>query len=121
MQRLLVLAARFTLGACLLLTLLGAFAPPSSGIGFLPWDKANHFVAFFAITCAAVVAFPRLGLVWIAGGVSALGAGVELGQALPFIARDCDVWDWVADDIAVLAVIGVLVAGAIRRGASGPS
>jgi hypothetical protein len=110
------LAARLVLVVVALLTAAFAFAPPSSGAHLFPWDKADHFCAFFAITTAAVVAFPRASLLVIAAAVSAAGAGIELIQALPFVARDCDVMDWMAENAAIAAVFGVIFAADIRRG-----
>jgi hypothetical protein len=111
----LVQGARVMLVVCVLVTVAFAFAPPSTGAHILPWDKADHFCAFFAITTAAVVSFPRTPVLWIAVAASALGAGIELVQALPVVDRDCDVWDWVAENIAIGAVVGVVIAASIRR------
>lgn len=107
--------ARIALVLCIIVTAVFAFAPPSSGAHLFPWDKADHFCAFFAITTAAVVAFPRAPLIWIAAGASAFGGGIELIQALPMVGRDCDLWDWIAENVAIAAVVGVVVAGLIRR------
>ena len=52
---------------------------------------------------------------WIAAAVSASGALVELIQGLPFVHRDMDPKDWAADTIAVLAVVGVVIAARVRR------
>ena len=116
MTKTLLTAARAALVGCLLLTAWGAFAPPGVARPHLfPWDKAEHFSAFFALTACAMAAFPRVRLAWIAGGLSACGALVELIQALPFVNRDCDWKDWVADTAAILAVVGVVLAARIRR------
>jgi hypothetical protein len=120
-QNLLVLAARVALAVCLLLTFVGAFGPPGVGPGLFPWDKANHFCAFFAITAAAIVALPRLGLIWIGVGASGIGAAIELLQALPFIRRDCDFWDWTADDAGIAAVLGVVILAGFRQRVSDSS
>ena len=107
---------RAALVGCVLLTAWGAFAPGDQPRPHLfPWDKAEHFSAYFALTACALVAFPRVSLLWIGGLLSASGAAVELIQALPFIHRDCDVKDWVADTVAILAVVGVVIAARVRR------
>ena len=117
LDKTLLASGRITLAACILLTAWGAFAPPEVARPHLfPWDKAEHFAAFFALTACALVAFPKLALGWIGGALSAAGGLVELVQALPFINRDCDVKDWVADTVAILAVLGVVLAARIRRG-----
>ncbi|HEX4199619.1 MAG TPA: hypothetical protein VHZ26_19440 [Caulobacteraceae bacterium] len=79
-----------------------------------PWDKADHFASFFAITTAAIVSFPRQPLWRIALVVSAAGGGIELVQALPIVGRDCDVRDWIADNIAIGAVLGLVLCARAR-------
>ncbi len=115
-NRTFTLLGRLALAGCIALTAWGAFAPPDAARPHLfPWDKAEHFSAFFAMTACALVAFPRLRLAWIAGAMSAAGAAIELIQALPFVHRDGDVKDWIADTLAVGAVVGVVIAARIRR------
>src|ERR1700761_9151525 len=109
-NKVLLAAARLGLVGCALITAAFAFAPPRSGAHLFPWDKADHFSAFFAITTAGIVAFPRVRLVWIALVVSAAGAAIELVQGLSWVGRDCDVWDWVAENVAIGAVMGLVVA-----------
>ena len=116
MPRVLLIAARVALAFCVLLTGWGAFSPAGTVHPHLfPWDKAEHFSAFFALTACALAAFPRVGIAWIGLAVSASGAMVELIQGLPFVHRDMDVKDWVADTIAVLAVVGVVIIARVRR------
>ena len=104
------------LAFCVLLTGWGAFSPAGAVHPHLfAWDKAEHFSAFFALTVCALAAFPRLGIVWIGLAVSGSGALVELIQGLPFVHRDMDVKDWGADTLAVLAVVGVVIAARVRR------
>ena len=116
MNRLLLIAARAALAACALLTGWGAFTPPGrSHLHLFPWDKAEHFSAFFALTACSLVAFPRARLGWIAGVLSGCGALIEVIQGLPFVHRDRDVKDWVADTVAIGAVMGVVLAARLRR------
>ena len=115
MNKFLLDAARLGFIACALVTVAFAFAPARSGAHLFPWDKADHFSAFFAITTAGVVAFPRVRLVWIALVASAAGAAIELIQGLSWVGRDCDVWDWVAENAAIAAVIGLVIASELRR------
>jgi hypothetical protein len=82
-----------------------AVKPPGDGLKLFPWDKAEHFTAFYVLMGIGAAAFPRRPL-WLVGLLlSAFGGLIELVQAIPFVHRDCDVWDWVADSIGVLAVI----------------
>ncbi len=116
MKQPILIAARVALALCALLTAWGAFSPSTSVHPHLfPWDKAEHFSAFFALTACALAAFPRVKIVWIAVALSACGAAVELIQGLPFVHRDMDVKDWVADTLAILAVVGVVIVARVRR------
>ena len=55
-------------------TFYSAVIPPSHAIQLVPWDKAEHFIAFYVLTGLAVCAFPRRGLFAVAGSLSAFGA-----------------------------------------------
>ena len=100
--------AQFVFWAALLFTFVEAVIPPKRAIPLFPWDKAEHFAAFYVLTLLAVAAFPRRTLPMLAIALSAFGASIELVQALPFVNRDCDFWDWVADTIAVGAALAPL-------------
>ena len=108
----------WTARACLLaaigVTLRFAFGPPGAGPPLLPWDKAEHVLAFFTLASLAFVALPRLPVVWVGLGLSLFGAVIEIIQGTPLVHRDCDVWDWVADTVAVLSVMAVLAAARLR-------
>lgn len=98
-----LIALRLVFWCTLLFTFVSAELPPSHAPSLFPWDKAEHFSAFFVLTCLAGAAFPRRPLVIMALALSLFGCVIELVQALPFIHRDCDVWDWVADTIGIAA------------------
>lgn len=119
LQPALIGLARLGLIACAGITAAFAFAPARTGAHLFPWDKADHFAAFFAITAAALVAFPRLPIAWIVVAVSAAGGGIELIQGLPAVGRDCDVWDWMAENAAIAAAIGLLAIAELRRWLAG--
>jgi VanZ family protein len=90
-----------------------AVAPESQlhGLNFIPWDKAEHFIAFFTLTVLAATAFPATPLLRIGALLSAFGALIEVVQGLDFVGRDEDFWDWVADTIAIgSVVVAMLVA-----------
>ncbi|GGY96122.1 VanZ family protein [Novosphingobium colocasiae] len=78
--------------------------PPAVGAR---WDKLNHMAAFFVLTAAARVLWPRrsaLALVLVMIGV---GGAIELLQLwLPF-GRDAEWMDWVADSFATLVGLAV--------------
>ena len=95
-------------------TFVAAVMPPRDAPSLFPWDKAEHFAAFYTLTLLAIAAFPRRNLFIIAVLLSAFGGGIELVQALPMVGRDCDVWDWVADTIAVIAALAPIAAAKWR-------
>lgn len=98
-----LLGAKAAFWGTVLFTFVCAEIPPKYAPHLFPWDKAEHFVAFYVLAFMAAAAFPRLGLTVIVVALSLFGAIIELVQALPFIHRDCDFWDWVADMIAITA------------------
>ena len=97
--------AQFVFWLTLVFTFVEAVMPPRHALPLFPWDKAEHFAAFYILTLMAMTAFPRRSLILIAAALSAFGASVELVQALPIVNRDCDFWDWVADTVAVAAAL----------------
>lgn len=115
-----VALARGVLLICAIVTVGFAFSPPRLGAHLFPWDKADHFAAFFGLMTAALVSFPRSRIIWLAVWVSAAGGLIELVQGLPFVHRDCDVWDWIAENAAIAAVVGVVIAARLRRHAADP-
>lgn len=82
-----------------------AIKPPGGGPGLFPWDKAEHFTAFYVLTAIGAAAYPRRPLWQVGVLLSAFGALIEVVQATPWVHRDADVWDWVADSCGILAVI----------------
>ena len=83
--------------ATLVITFVIAEMPATSAPRLFPWDKAEHFTAFYVLSFLAVAAYPRASLVMIGLWLSLFGSVIELVQALPFVRRDCDILDWVAD------------------------
>ncbi len=116
----LVNLSRLGLVAALALTLFFGLHPggPHSVGGLFPWDKADHFSAFFTLAVLAMAAFPKQPLWRIGVALAILGALIEFIQALPFEHRDCDFWDWVAEMCALAAVYGTVIAARIRRDAA---
>jgi hypothetical protein len=87
--------------AALIFTFYSAVIPPQKAVQFVPWDKAEHFLAFYALTGLCVAAFPRRNLFVVAALLSGFGAFIEFVQGLSIVNRDRDFWDWVADTIAI--------------------
>jgi hypothetical protein len=95
--------------AALIFTFYSAVIPPHKAMQLVPWDKAEHFIAFYALTGLGAAAFPRRHLFWIAAFLSGFGALIELVQGLPVVHRDRDFWDWVADSIAICAALAPML------------
>ena len=101
--------AKIAFFAALLFTFYSAVIPPAHALQLVPWDKAEHFIAFYALTGLAAAAFPKRNLIIIAVLLSVFGAFIEFVQGLPMVHRDRDVWDWVADTIAIVAALSPML------------
>lgn len=87
-----------------------AFKPSGGPEAGLPWDKANHALAFAVLTAVSALGWPRLGLRRLAVIMLLGGIVIELIQGLPVIGRDADVWDVAADMAGFgLGGLGVLM------------
>jgi hypothetical protein len=95
--------------AALIFTFYSAVIPPAHALQLVPWDKAEHFIAFYALTGLGVAAFPRSRLWVIAVLLSAFGALIEIVQGLPIVHRDRDFWDWMADTLAIIAALSPML------------
>ncbi len=76
------------------------------------WDKAEHFVAYFLLAAllggALMLTFPRRRKIplWVLLIGFVYGAVDELLQ--PFVHRDAEILDWVADATGVWAAVLIL-------------
>jgi hypothetical protein len=95
--------------AALIFTFYSAVIPPAQAVQLAPWDKAEHFMAFYALAGLGAAAFPKLPLWVIALLLSAFGALIEFVQGLDIVHRDMDFWDWVADTLAIGAALAPLL------------
>ncbi|MBF9150703.1 hypothetical protein [Novosphingobium jiangmenense] len=98
--------ARFTFWPALAFALVMAVLPkpPSLPIDDLG-DKFAHMLAFFTLSLLAGVGWPKASLVRAALWLSLIGAGIEVVQMIPFLHRDSDWRDWVADSAAILVAL----------------
>jgi len=117
---LLVRLAQAVFVAAVIFTFYSAVIPPKHAVQLVPWDKAEHFIAFYSLTGLGVAAFPRRRL-WVIGILlSGLGALIEFVQGLSVVHRDRDFWDWVADTIAIMAALSPMLLvwwrGLVRSG-----
>jgi hypothetical protein len=95
--------------AAVIFTFYSAVIPPRHAVQLVPWDKAEHFIAFYALTGLGAAAFPMRRLWVIAVLLSAFGALIEIVQGLPIVHRDRDFWDWVADTVAIIAALSPML------------
>lgn len=83
--------------------------PPTLPIDDLG-DKFQHMLAFFTLSLLAGLGWPRASLARAALWLSLIGAGIEVVQLIPFLHRDSDWRDWVADSIAIVAALVPVIA-----------
>jgi hypothetical protein len=121
--------AKLAFFAALVFTFYSAVIPPQHALQLVPWDKAEHFIAFYGLTGLAAAAFPRRNLIVIAAMLSGFGALIEFVQGLAVVHRDRDFWDWVADTLAIIAALAPMllvwwrdlaISGAAAPGATVP-
>lgn len=115
----LVRLAKLAFFSALIFTFYSAVIPPQHALQLVPWDKAEHFIAFYGLTGLAVAAFPRYPILVIAVLLSGFGALIEYVQGLPMVHRDRDFWDWVADTVAIAAALSPMILVWWRRQARG--
>lgn len=92
---------------CFTLTMALLPKPPKLPIDQMG-DKFEHILAFAVLGALARIAFGRASDRLILERMSFAGALIELFQSIPALHRDCDWRDWVADTLAVAAVLLVL-------------
>ena len=79
-----------------------ALLPDNDGqIHMTDIDKVDHIIAFGTLSVLAVLALPKTSSLWIGAALVMLGGAIELIQGLPIVHRDCSVWDWLADTVAI--------------------
>jgi VanZ family protein len=88
--------------ANMLFTYVSAMLPGDIAPTLGSTDKVDHITAFLTLSLLARLAYPRQPL-WVMGlALSFFGAFIEFSQAIPFLHRDANVMDWVADTAAVI-------------------
>lgn len=106
---------RGTFRVALLFVFIGAEIPGEAVPQIALWDKAEHFICFYALAVLGAATYPRRSLLIIGFWLSAFGALIEVVQAIPALHRDCDFWDWVADTVAIAAALGPVGLGRLRE------
>lgn len=93
-------------------TLVMATLPKPLPIPLDPSDKLLHMTAFVALSSLGVLAYPATLLTMLLG-LCLFGGVIELVQSIPGLNRDASLADWMADAVAVAAVL--LPVALIRR------
>ena len=70
-----------------------------------PNDKLQHITAFATLSLLASFAYPATPLLILLVRLSLFGAFIEVVQAIPFLHRDSDILDWLADTGAIILVL----------------
>ncbi|MEM9938468.1 MAG: hypothetical protein AAF768_06440 [Pseudomonadota bacterium] len=102
--------ARLAFVALLVLITVLAFVSndeTSAVMDLVPWDKAQHFIAYYVLGGVALVAFPRLPAVVLLLLLFTQSALVEAAQ--PYFARDRDIWDLVANSAGLIGIYAPVV------------
>jgi hypothetical protein len=98
------LAVLFWLALVVTLVMALLPRPPVAALGLN--DKLQHMAAFAVLSLLAWLAFPRQRLRVLFLALAAIGGLIEILQMIPALHRDADVKDWIADCIAIAAVLG---------------
>jgi hypothetical protein len=115
MRRLVLVTARALLVAAFAATVWYGLYPGQEHPSVLPWDKAEHFLAFAALTVTLAMAFPRIPMPWLVGGLILACGVLEAAQALPIVARDAELSDWLTGVLAVVCVAAPLALLRVRE------
>ncbi|WP_224600667.1 hypothetical protein [Mesorhizobium sp. ESP-6-4] len=107
----------FALVGIVLLALLPGGILDMLGMGFtFSHDKLNHAVAFTTLGVLGGLGWPKQKLRLVVF-VLFVGAAIEVLQATPLVARDMDMFDWIADFAG--AICGLAIAAWTNRIAGG--
>ena len=111
-----VTLARVLLAVALVLTCVLAVVPHEPSILNRLVDKEQHALAFGVLALLAAIAYPQASLSRTGERLSLLGAVIEVVQAMPQVHRDCDIFDWLTDTLAIVVVLAIVAV--IRRHAN---
>jgi hypothetical protein len=110
-------AARLLFWTAAIFAFVMAVLPHPPRIPGEPNDKIQHIAAFATLALLGSWAYTRTTRWQLLLRLSLFGAAIEIVQMIPALNRDADVLDWLADTLAVLAVLALI--RALRRPASG--
>lgn len=86
-----------------ILSLIPSTAVPKA---FQFWDKAQHSLAYVALSITGSLAFPQR-VILVFAGLLAHGALIEIMQGTLTTTRFGDVFDWLADGTGILVGLGL--------------
>jgi VanZ family protein len=109
----LTLIARAVFWLAAVFTLAMALLPAPPQLPGEPGDKIQHIMAFAVLTALASLAYPRIRPAVLFAALAALGALIEVLQSIPSLGRDAEWADWLADSLAIAAVLSI--AALLRR------
>ena len=105
--------ARWLFWPALLFAFVMAILPHPPRIPGDPADKVQHMAAFATLTLLAGLGYPRIRPLVLVAALAAFGALIEIVQSIPALHRSCDIMDWLADMVAVLVMLAIVLA--LRR------
>ena len=82
-----------------------AVIPHPPQIPGAPNDKVQHIIAFATLAMLGSWAYTATRPLRLLAWLTLFGAVIEIVQLIPALHRDADVVDWLADTIAVAAVL----------------
>jgi hypothetical protein len=98
-----------------LVAFIAAVVPGEEAPNLMPWDKAQHFLAFYVLAVLGAAAYPRSGFLRVGAALSAFGAFIEFVQMIPQLHRDAEFFDWLADTVAIAAALAPAYLPAVRK------
>ena len=99
---------RLLFWAALIFAFVMAVVPHPPRLPGDPGDKIQHIVAFATLSLLGHFAFREVPALRLVVGLALFGALIEMVQTIPALNRDGDIVDWIADTLAVIAVLGLL-------------
>jgi VanZ family protein len=108
--------ARVAFWCCVAGSYVLAVLPLKHEVG-TPYDKLNHMLAFLTMAFLGRLGWSRTRARWIAVGLIAFGAFIEISQGTSIVHRDASWADLAADTAATLAglILGKISLWMIRR------
>jgi VanZ family protein len=105
--------ARLIFWGAVLFAFVMAVLPHPPHVPGAPSDKVQHILAFATLGALSACAYPRASFVTSWLWLSVFGALIEVAQAIPWLHRDSDPLDWIADTAA--AGLALAIVAVVRR------